>query len=99
MSSKQVIKGPVITEKLTRLMEEENKYGFHVDMDANKVEIKQALQKRYPDVSIGSVRTMIVRNKAKRQYTRAGVVQGNRKYWKKAIVKVEEGEIDFFEHI
>lgn len=99
MSSKNVIKGPVITEKMTRLMEQENKYGFHIDIDANKVEIRQALEERYPDVVIGDIWTMIVRDKAKRQYTRSGVVQGKRKYWKKAIVKVEEGEIDFFEHI
>lgn len=99
MSSKNVIKGPVITEKMTRLMEQENKYGFHIDINANKVEIRQALEERYPDVKLGKIWTMISRSKAKRQYTQSGVVQGKKKYWKKAIVKVEEGEIDFFEHI
>lgn len=99
MSSKQIIKGPVITEKAAQLSEEEGKYVFHVDKDANKVEIRKSVEKRYPDVKISKVRTMIVRNSPKQQRTRRGLIQGRKKYWKKAIVTVAEGEIDFFEHI
>lgn len=98
MSSNKVLLGPVITEKMTRLARE-GKYAFQVDMDANKVQIKRAVQERYPEVTVDSVNTMVVRDKAKRQYTQSGVVQGNRSYWKKAIVSLAEGEIDFFEHI
>lgn len=98
MSSKQILKGPVITEKMAQLAEE-GKYAFHVDTNANKVEIRKAVEKRYPDARISKVRTMIMRNAPKQQYTRAGRIQGRKKYWKKAIVSVEEGEIDFFEHI
>lgn len=98
MSSKRILLGPVITEKMTRLTQE-GKYAFQVALDANKVQIKRAVQERYPDVTVDSVHTMVVRDDASRQYTQSGVVEGNKSYWKKAIVKLSEGEIDFFEHI
>lgn len=89
---------PLITEKLTRLMEEGH-YAFEVKSDANKIEIRKAIEERYPDVDIASVRTMIVRGKRKRQYTRRGLVQGREASYKKAIVTLKSGEIDFFENI
>lgn len=98
--SRDILIQPLVTEKLTHLMEQ-GQYAFVVDMEANKVQIKKAIQKRYPGVKITGVRTMIVRGKRRRQFTRAGVVEGRTAFYKKAIVSIDpEGEeIDFFEQI
>ena len=97
--AKSIILKPIVTEKMTRLMEEGRHYAFEVAKDANKIEIRQALEERYPGVEIKEVRTMIVRGKRKRQMTRRGVVQGRKASYKKAIVTLRSGEIDFFESV
>ncbi len=91
---------PLVTEKLTRLMEE-NHYAFEVRLDANKVEIKKAVQERYPSVSIKKVRTCIVRGKQRNQRTRQGVVQGRTARRKRAIITLhpDSEPIDFFEQV
>lgn len=89
---------PLITEKLTRLMEE-GQYAFEVKREANKIEIRNAVEERYPGVEVAKVRTMVVRGKRKRQYTRRGLVEGREPFYKKAIVTITSGEIDFFENI
>lgn len=95
---KQVLQKPLITEKLTRL-QEEGKYAFQVDKYATKADIKQAVLDRYPDVKVGKVNTMIMPSKPKGRFTRSGYVEGREKVWKKAIVTLKEGEIDFFSEI
>lgn len=90
---------PLVTEKLTRLMEEGNHYAFEVRKTANKIEIRKALEDRYPGVKIKEVRTMNVRGKRRRQFTKRGVVEGRKRSYKKAIVTLAEGEIDFFENV
>ena len=90
---------PIVTEKMTRLMEEGNHYAFEVRKDANKIEIRKAIEARYPDVEVKEVRTMIVRGKRRRQFTRRGLVEGRKASYKKAIVTLSDGEIDFFEQI
>ena len=99
MTSSAIIR-PLVTEKMTGLMER-GQYAFVVRMDANKVEIARAVRQRYPDVSIKEVRTMIVRGKRRRQFTRRGVREGRTVTYKKAIVTLLEGSepIDFFEGI
>ncbi|NNF56699.1 MAG: 50S ribosomal protein L23 [Rhodothermaceae bacterium] len=97
--AKSIILKPIVTEKMTRLMEEGRHYAFKVAKDANKIQIRQAIEARYPGVEIKDVRTMIVRGKRKRQMTRRGVMQGRQASYKKAIVTLRSGEIDFFESV
>lgn len=95
---KDVLKKPYITEKSTRL-QHEGKYAFVVDKYATKSDIKKAVENRYPEVRVGKVNTMIMPSKPKGRFTRSGYVAGRSKVWKKAIVTLKEGEIDFFSEI
>lgn len=90
---------PLITEKLTRIQEENQKYAFKVLKSATKPEIKRAIEKRYPEVKVSRVNTMIVPSKPKGRHTKSGFVEGRSPVWKKAIVTLKEGEIDFFSEI
>jgi large subunit ribosomal protein L23 len=90
---------PVITEKLSRLQEEANKFTFEVVKSATKPEIKAAVEAQYPGVKVGKVNTLIMPSKPKGRYTRSGFQSGRTSTWKKAIVTVKEGEIDFFAEI
>ena len=90
---------PVITEKMTEASDKNNRFGFVVDRRANKLEIKDAVEKMY-GVSVEKVRTMIYPGKAKSRNTKAGVISGRTNSYKKAIVDVAEGEsIDFYGNI
>ena len=94
-----IIKKPVITEKMTAISEKLNKYAFIVDKNANKIEIKKAVEKLY-DVKVEAVNTMNYDGKKKSRYTKAGVISGRRPAFKKAIVTLKEGDtIDFFSNI
>jgi large subunit ribosomal protein L23 len=94
-----IIKKPVITEKMTAISEKLNKYAFIVDKNANKIEIKKAVEKLY-DVKVEAVNTMNYQGKKKSRYTKAGVVTGRRPAFKKAVVTLKEGDtIDFFSNI
>ena len=90
---------PIVTEKMTRLAEEGRHYAFEVAKEANKIQIRQAVEARYPGVEVKEVRTMVVRGKRRRQFTRKGLVQGRKPSYKKAIVTLTSGEIDFFESV
>ena len=90
---------PVITEKMTDESEKYNRFGFVVDRRANKLEIKDAVEKMY-GVSVEKVRTMVYPGKAKSRNTKGGVISGRTNSYKKAIVDVAEGEsIDFYSNI
>jgi large subunit ribosomal protein L23 len=94
-----IIKKPVITEKMTAISEKLNKYAFIVDKNANKIQIKNAVEKLY-DVKVAAVNTMNYDGKKKSRYTKAGVVTGRRPAYKKAVVTLKEGDtIDFFSNI
>jgi large subunit ribosomal protein L23 len=86
-SEYDIVKHPLLSEKGTRLSEEENKYVFRVSPGANKIEIKRAIEKLYK-VKVKDVNTMNLRGKTKRM----GFTVGKRPDWKKAIVTLEEGE-------
>ena len=89
----KIILKPLITEKSTKLKETGNSVAFVVSKKANKIEIKQAVQKMF-DVHVETVRTMNVHGKVKRM----GRFEGKRPDWKKAIVTLKEGDaIDFLE--
>lgn len=93
-----ILKRPLVTEKVSAL-NEKGKYGFIVDAEANKVEIKKAVEKQY-GVNVEKVNTMNVMGKMKTRYTKAGVLAGRRPNYKKAIVTLAEGEvIDFYSNV
>lgn len=94
-----VLVQPLITEKLTRLQEEHQQYAFEVNRNASKPEIRRAIEEKYPDVKVARVNTMIMPSKPKGRYTKGGFVEGRSKVWKKAIITLKEGEIDFFAEI
>lgn len=82
----EVLIRPIVTERSTGLMEE-NKYTFRVDKNANKIEIKFAVETLFK-VNVTDVKTMNVKGKLKRQ----GRTQGYTPSWKKAIVTVQAGQ-------
>jgi len=93
-----ILKRPLVTEKMSSL-NEKGKYGFIVDGNANKVEIKNAVEKTY-GVNVEKVNTMNMMGKFKTRYTKAGVLSGRKPNYKKAIVTVAEGEvIDFYSNV
>ena len=95
----KIINKPLITEKMTALTEGQNRYGFVVDQKANKLQIKDAVEKMY-GVSVESVNTMNYKGKSKSRYTKAGWVEGRTNKFKKAIVTLTEGDaIDFYSNI
>ncbi|MBU0987562.1 MAG: 50S ribosomal protein L23 [Proteobacteria bacterium] len=88
-----IIKRPVITEKTNIQKEVSNQITLEVDRNANRVEIKKAVEDIF-SVRVIGVRTMQVKGKVKRR----GRIVGKRRNWKKAIVTMMPGErIDFFE--
>jgi large subunit ribosomal protein L23 len=93
-SAHDIILYPLITEKSTRFRDVENKICFAVRLDANKFEIKRAVEELF-DIKISSVNTQITRGKIRR----FGRTFGKRPNWKKAIVTLAEGQkmIDIFE--
>ena len=95
----QILIAPILTEKSTRLTEEGRHYSFRVASGANKIEIRQAVEARYPEIDIKEVRTMIVRSKRRRQMTKRGLVKGQRPSYKKAVVTLRSGEIDLYDAI
>ncbi|HBI81983.1 MAG TPA: 50S ribosomal protein L23 [Bacteroidales bacterium] len=90
---------PVVTEKMERLTDKQNKYGFIVDKRANKLQIKKAVEELY-GVTVNSVNTMRYAGKVKSRYTRTGVLVGRTNSFKKAIITLKDGDkIDFYSNI
>lgn len=93
-----ILKKPIVTEKFTS-QNEAGKYAFEVDKNANKVEIKKAVEKLY-GVTVEKVTTMRTQGKLKIKNTKAGVVSGRKPMVKKAIVSLKAGDvIDFYNGI
>jgi large subunit ribosomal protein L23 len=90
---------PLITEKMTELSEKRGQYGFVVNRDANKVEIRKAVEEQY-NVTVTSVNTMMYAGKNKKRYTKTAIVDGRTNHFKKALVSVADGDvIDFYANI
>lgn len=88
-----VIKRPIISEKSTALAEVGGRYAFEVALQANKQEIRDAVQSLF-NVKVQQVRTMVMHGKMKR----VGRFETKRSNWKKALVTLAEGQkIDFFQ--
>lgn len=93
-----ILKRPIVTEKLTNL-QEKGHYAFEVRMDANKIEIARAVEQKF-GVTVLNVRTARSKGKAKSQLTRRGRFSGTTSAWKKAIVRLKEGDkIEFFQNV
>ena len=95
-----IIIKPIVTEKQTAITEKmDNRYGFRVSPDANKLEIKKAIEDMY-NVTVVDVNTIKHSGKKKSRYTKSGIINGKQSAFKKAIVTLKEGEtIDFFSNI
>ena len=88
-----VLRAPKMSEKTLSLKEEANQFAFEVDQRANKIQIKESIEKSFK-VSVLKVRTMNVRGKKKR----LGRYQGLKSSSKKALVTLKEGDtIEYFE--
>ncbi|RJQ52893.1 MAG: 50S ribosomal protein L23 [Nitrospiraceae bacterium] len=91
----EVLKGPLLTEKGTLMKEQDNKVLFKVAVNANKIEIRKAVEEIFK-VKVDRVTTMNCMGKRKRM----GKHEGKRSDWKKAIVTLKEGEkLDFVEGV
>ena len=90
---------PIVTEKLTVQGEKLNRYGFIVDREANKLQIKAAVEQAY-NVTVAEVNTVNYHGKRKSRYTKAGMLTGRTNHYKKAYVTlVGEDKIDFYANI
>ena len=96
MNANQIIRRPLVTEKSTILREEGNVLAFEVDPKANKIEVKKAVEELFK-VKVEEVRLFNVRGKMKRM----GRWAGKRRDWRKAYVRLKEGEKapDFIEGV
>ena len=88
MKTRAILIKPLYTEKMAIQQEAQNKYAFHVENHANKIEIKKAVENKF-EVKVKSVQTMNVVGKMKQQMTKQGRFTGRKPSWKKAIVTLE----------
>lgn len=90
---------PIVTEKLTAQGEKLNRYGFIVDVKANKLQVKEAVEKMY-GVSVAEVNTVNYHGKKKSRYTKAGILRGRANHFKKAYITLAgDDKIDFYSNI
>jgi large subunit ribosomal protein L23 len=95
----EVIIKPIVTEKMTKAGDALNKYGFIVNKEVNKLQIKKAVEEMY-NVSVETINTMRYGGAVKTRYTKGGVVTGRTNGYKKAIVTLSAGnKIDFYSNI
>jgi large subunit ribosomal protein L23 len=95
----EIIIKPVVTEKMTATTDKLNQFGFVVNKKANKVQIKEAVEKLY-GVNVTAVNTMRYAGKSKSKYTKTGLLKGRTDSYKKAVVSLRNGEtIDLYSNI
>jgi large subunit ribosomal protein L23 len=95
----QILIRPLITEKMSNLTADQNKYGFLVIPKANKIEIAKAVENKF-NVHVVDIRTVNHPGKTKTQFRKSGRFTGKTAKYKKAIVTLREGEsIDLFEEV
>ena len=96
MRLEQVIRRPLLSEKVMEQKETQNIVAFEVDGRANKIEVKKAVEAQFKDVKVEDVRILRGHGKVRRQ----GKFMGRRADWKKAYVRLQEGsKIEFFEGV
>ena len=91
---------PLVTEKMSAITEKfNNRFGFIVRPEANKIEIKKEIEAKYKEM-IESVNTKNYSGKTKSSYISDGIIRGRQNSYKKAIVTLKEGDtIDFYSNI
>ena len=95
----EILVKPLITEKATAISEKAGRYSFVVDRNANKLEIKKAVEAAY-GVQVESVNTLVNVGKKKVRYTKKGVASGMKPSYKKAHVTLKKGEsINFYGNV
>ena len=95
----EILKKPLLTEKVAQLTDKLNRYVFKVDHRANKIQIKSAIENMY-GVNVTAVNTMKYVGKLKTRNTKAGAVSGRAATYKKAVISLKDGEtIDFYSTI
>ncbi len=87
MEMKDILIRPIVTEKSTTYLGSEQTYAFEVGLEANKIQVKRAVEQFY-EVNVTEVRTIVVRGKVKR----FGRHHSKRSNWKKAYVKLADGD-------
>ena len=95
MRVQEVLRRPLITEKSTELRDERNIVAFVVDSRANKIEVRRAVETQFQGVKVAEVRIVNMHGKVRRQ----GRYVGRRPDWKKAYVRLAEGQIDLFDNV
>jgi len=99
MKLSEVLVKPIVTEKSNKLSDQSRTYTFKVDRRANKLEVKKAIEDFY-GVNVVDVNTLVVPAKTKSKFTKAGFISGRKPAYKKAYIKVAEGErIDLYSNI
>ena len=97
--AKNILVKPIISEKAEMLSEAHNQVSFIVNKKANKLEIKDAVEKFY-NVTVTKVNTLTMPAREQVRFTKAGLQRGRKSSFKKAIVTLDEmDEIDFFDEI
>ena len=95
----QILIRPLITEKMSNLTADQNKYGFLVIPKANKIEIAKAVENKF-NVHVVDIRTVNHPGKTKTQFRKSGRFTGKTAKYKKAIVTLKEGDsIELFEEV
>ena len=90
---------PIVTEKANAISQAGGRYTFRVSPEANKFQIKDAVEKTY-GVKVLEVNTMNYSGKRKQRYTRTGILRGKQSAFKKAVVTIAEGDtIDFYSNL
>jgi len=90
---------PIVTEKMDRQGDPLGKYGFMVSTGANKLQVKNGVEKLY-GINVVAVNTINYSGKKKSRNTRSGILRGKSSAFKKAIVTLAKGEkIDFYSNI
>ena len=94
----KVLVKPILTEKASSI-NEKGIFVFMVDKNANKIQIRKAVESTY-NVKVINVNTMNVLGKSVSKFTKTGIVNGRKPSYKKAIVQLKEGEfIDFYSQV
>jgi large subunit ribosomal protein L23 len=95
MRVQEILRRPLITEKSTELRDARNIVAFVVDSRANKIEVRRAVEAQFQGVKVAEVRIVNMHGKVRRQ----GRFVGRRPDWKKAYVRLAEGQIDLFDNV
>ncbi|MDR0792801.1 MAG: 50S ribosomal protein L23 [Chitinophagaceae bacterium] len=99
MKQIEILIKPLLTDKANDQQDKLRRYAFKVNRKANKLEIKEAVEKFY-GVNVTDVNTVVVPGKAKSRFTKKGILTGEKPSYKKAYVTVAEGEtIDLYSQI